>query len=934
MSDRIFYLKIKVFLIVLAEFFIFTANGQEVVKGAPSGVQKTLHLFIIDTETHKPVPDVELTIRNKQGETRVVTVKNGEYNIDLHGDDPNYISVKAKKDGYVAVRAGWGENYAVKQVPSKYTLAMEKGITIGGKVQNEKGEPLEGVKVGIYYIKELPNTDADMAIQIFPSETFTKTDRAGNWRVNQIPSELKADELKIFLTHPDYISDNLRPGFIPMPVTAQPSLDSLRDLSSVMIMKEGISLSGRVLNSKGEPIKDALVMEGTDSLNKSYPDNKTDNEGNFVFKNVKAGTLTLMVQASGYSPDLKKVTVKEKMEPIEFRLEPGNIVSGRIVDKSGNPVAGAVIGVQKWRGSDLLQWRTVTNTEGQFHWNEAPADETLCYITSQNYMSLTGYIIIGSDKDIVITLQPPLKIHGKVTDSKTGKPVPEFKMISGIQWESSDLVYWERGRLKTFTDGNFENKVTSPYYGHLIQIEADGYLPAVSRTFKNDEGDVIYDFKLEKVSGLSGVVLLPDGKPAGGAEVILCTPSGSMYVLNDRNSLRRSTPYVVTKQDGRFSFPAQTERYIIIVFHSDGYAKMTDSQFEASSKIILQQYASIKGKFLIKNTPVESQKMYLTYVNPEEFIDIRIAEEYHAETDSDGNFVFGHVQPGKAIIYWEIKNDTRGSLSHGVKLDIKPGQVNNVSMGDKGRPVTGKILIPDYIQSKLDLKYSDKMLAVNSPDNPYTQIAYTIKKDGSFRIEDVPSGDYTLFFSAQETPEGENPYPTKRIGMLMHKFHVPEISGETSDEPFELGELALEVMDKLSYMPSLAGKILPELKDFINLPQADIQNKSILLCFWDSEQRPSRNCIQELNKKADELKQKNIEVIIIHASNTDMKSLNDWIKEYNISFPLGMIKSDEEKTKFNWGVKALPWLIVTDKEHVVTAEGFSINELDEKINSH
>ena len=430
-------------------------------------------------------------------------------------------------------------------------------------------------------------------------------------------------------------------------------------------------------------------------------------------------------------------------------------------------------------------------------------------------MSLTDYLIIGSDKDIVITLQPPLNVHGKVLDAKTGKPIREFKMITGIRFETNDLIYWERDNLKTFNNGNFENIITRPYYGHLIQIEADGHLPAVSRTFKNDEGDVVYDFKLEKAEGLSGVVLLPDGKPAKGAEVLLCTPHHGMYLLNDRSSLIRSTPYVITKQDGKFSLPAQTDRYIIFVFHNDGYAKITDSRFEASSKIILQQYASVKGKFIIKNEPKESQKMYLTYVNPEEFIDIRIAEEYHAETDSDGNFVFNHVQPGKAIIYWEMKNGTRGSLSHGLSLDIKPGQVNNVSIGDKGRPVTGKIIIPDYLESRLDLKYADKMLSVNSPNSPYTQIAYTIKKDGSFRVEDVPAGDYTLFFSAYETPESENIFPTKRICWLRHQFHVPEISGVTSDEPFELGELELEVMDKLSYMPSLVGKFLPELKDLI-----------------------------------------------------------------------------------------------------------------------
>jgi hypothetical protein len=45
-----------------------------------------------------------------------------------------------------------------------------------------------------------------------------------------------------------------------------------------------------------------------------------------------------------------------------------------------------------------------------------------------------------------------------------------------------------------------------------------------------------------------------------------------------------------------------------------------------------------------------------------------------------------------------------------------------------------------------------------------------------------------------------------------------------------------------------------------------------------------------------------------------------------------MVQVDEEKTRFSWGVRSLPWLILTDKKHVVTDEGFSLAELDEKLN--
>jgi len=43
-----------------------------------------------------------------------------------------------------------------------------------------------------------------------------------------------------------------------------------------------------------------------------------------------------------------------------------------------------------------------------------------------------------------------------------------------------------------------------------------------------------------------------------------------------------------------------------------------------------------------------------------------------------------------------------------------------------------------------------------------------------------------------------------------------------------------------------------------------------------------------------------------------------------------MIQADEEKARFTWGVRSLPWLILTDKRHVVTAEGFALGELEDK----
>jgi hypothetical protein len=94
-----------------------------------------------------------------------------------------------------------------------------------------------------------------------------------------------------------------------------------------------------------------------------------------------------------------------------------------------------------------------------------------------------------------------------------------------------------------------------------------------------------------------------------------------------------------------------------------------------------------------------------------------------------------------------------------------------------------------------------------------------------------------------------------------------------------------------------------------------------------------------LSKRAQELRAKDIVIVAVQASKIEQANLDEWIKENNINFQVGMIETDPstalgtgaEQTLFNWGVKSLPWLILTDKNHIVTAEGFGLDELYEKI---
>jgi len=131
---------------------------------------------------------------------------------------------------------------------------------------------------------------------------------------------------------------------------------------------------------------------------------------------------------------------------------------------------------------------------------------------------------------------------------------------------------------------------------------------------------------------------------------------------------------------------------------------------------------------------------------------------------------------------------------------------------------------------------------------------------------------------------------------------------------------------------ALMGRRLPELKSLgLVMAPADANDKVVLVCFFDMNQRPSRNCITQLAKQTERLKEKGVTVVAVQTSKVDQSKLDEWAKKDKVAFPVGMVQGDEVITRLAWGVKALPWLILADARYIVRAEGFALNELEARI---
>jgi hypothetical protein len=129
----------------------------------------------------------------------------------------------------------------------------------------------------------------------------------------------------------------------------------------------------------------------------------------------------------------------------------------------------------------------------------------------------------------------------------------------------------------------------------------------------------------------------------------------------------------------------------------------------------------------------------------------------------------------------------------------------------------------------------------------------------------------------------------------------------------------------------LKGKPLPDLAPLgLTLEQAPA-DRALLAVLIDAEQRPSRRALRLLGEQAAVIKEKGVAVIVVQTGTMADDDFKAWKQEAALAFPIGCLKGDVEKARATWGASALPWLILTDKAHRVTAEGFPLEELEAKL---
>jgi len=428
---------------------------------------------------------------------------------------------------------------------------------------------------------------------------------------------------------------------------------------------------------------------------------------------------------------------------------------------------------------------------------------------------------------------------------------------------------------------------------------------------------------------IEGYVRGPNGQPIAGAEV----------------RINRDVPYYYppettqTDKQGFYSLPGASWPYRILsqwkqpLVSKKGYRRQLmelKKVFEGPQIINFQfnpfpeEDTIINGKVVDhNNNPVPEFKVWLYEINRRDDPDATYVRkmDYALEFTSE-NGVFKMVGLPQGDYRLNVYPISRNYDEVRLDVTLENDKTNEclVRLASK-KAFHGRVLFEDG--SPAVLPGSETGITEPVYEGSWATLA-SLDEDGYF----------VMYLSDDEIQRFES--GQKQLWVLLQKYHVGLFPFEfLATERDKAGIVKVKRPERvLSSANELLGRLLPKFEDEdIDIEFALEQSKGKLLCvcFFDMQQRPSRNCLQQFSKRAQELKAEDVVVVAVQASKVDEYKLNEWVKDYSIPFPIGMVQADEEKTSFNWGVKSLPWLILTDKQHTVRAEGFNINALDEKI---
>ena len=797
-----------------------------------------LTLTFLTRDSGRPVPNVIVNYRGWEGshftKRSIAGTRQGEATVRVLPGTTR-LELITVAEGFADTKLRWVPERG-DTIPTNYTVRMEHAAWIGGTVVDPEGRPVAGAKVGWNHIDDGLDPKGTESREFDWIEV--ESDAAGRWQIHRV-AESMLERLTGGATHPEFqpaehVGHHDWPG-------REALVKQLRNQTHVFQLKASGQLQGIVLNEAGEPLAGATVLVGRKGFVGSR-ESKTEPDGTFEVRGTELGTTPITAEAEGYASRTVQLTLTRENAPVRLVLGPGTPLRLRLVNQAGAPVSQAYVWLNTMDRSPqtvravttLLQaaFDGRSDDEGRVVWEDAPPGEHHFDIEARGYLRTNHVAIPADGREHVVMLPPALVVQGRVTDANTGRPVPRFRLVLGWprydpaqQRTTAQFSSIDRFALD-FTGGTYRHSVEEQVIEGtgdprlVIQFEAEGYLPHLSRPLRYDEGVVTLDVALEVASEIEVTVVDPAGRVASGAHVGLVFPGAALKLSAGRlttDSFSRTGALKQADGQGLVKLVDDPKVARLIFAHPTGYLETSFAALEADGFARLQTWGRIEGEFL---GPTGSREGKLVRVFPWELRHGDLDFDFTAATEGNGRFLFPQVPPGPVRVgHWIVTDLGNGSSSatsgQMVEATVISGEGIQVTLGG-GYRVSGRLQLPAgftappgaYWMAVLHTPFPEPPAEIrNDPTalqqwfqtpemkelaSQAKQVPVALQPDGSFAADSVSEGNYRLSIALIPLagPQSDGVISVTPLLTAKHDLTIPS---EPAVGELQLGVIATEV---------------------------------------------------------------------------------------------------------------------------------------------
>jgi RNA polymerase sigma factor (sigma-70 family) len=512
-------------------------------------------------------------------------------------------------------------------------------------------------------------------------------------------------------------------------------------------------------------------------------------------------------------------------------LRRGVMVAGRIVGPDDLPIAKAK--VIELSGRVGPGKRSTSGGDGRFSIGPFPLGPVQIQVFANGLQRTNAEVLAGTfTNEPTVRLAwednsrssgepnsgPPqvLRVVGTVVDAETGEPLPRFCVR--LRGGGAGLY----GVLGDGHEGRFDWPLEVPaieggpmMIRFYLEVDADGYIDAVSDFRRRMEGTETFAFRLFRGGDVRGRVVGPGGRPVAGALVVLNRPNGATGIRDSRLVPFGGTPQTETDSEGLFSLRLKPSFESLVVVDNAGFAQVPLDQAGLKS-IALEPWGCIEGVVLTAGQPAAGQEIRLEAWPSErdsEIDRVLLGSNAVAKSDAEGRFRLERVMPGSVALGRFFKYSPgefgAGGLGCFQRVNVVAGRTNQVVLSFRGRAVVGRFRLSEPVPGydwqddlptleEMDLFPKSKAIRQRPEgDVRLRRFFPRIEPDGSFRTEDVTGGRYVLKVRVSVPPddpkdrEQQNSFFRPEMGVLELPMVVPD--GDFNDPPLDLGTITIPV---------------------------------------------------------------------------------------------------------------------------------------------